>query len=493
MEEKAADLGQFGLASPAVEITIGLKDGKSRKLLIGDDSPAGGGSFAKLDGDARVFTIAAYNKAGLDKTPRDLRDKRLLIFDPEKLTRVELSAKGQTVEFGKNSQNEWQIIKPQPLRADGGQVDDLVRTLEEARMELRPPRTTRRRRRGIRRRNPGRDGQGYGRLRHTAARGTAGQGQELLCADQRRRGRPQGRLASWATGSTRAWRISATRSCSISASAIRARSRSGTGPSRRPTRNCPTSGCPAPRRWMPPRVNNLIDKLRELAATRFVERGFTAPVFEATVTSNNGKRVEKVLISREGTSCFARRENEPVIYELDGKAVEELQKAASDVKLTSPRNRKRRRSRSLEASSLDGLRLAPEALQVVVQAGFFGEDVHDEVAVVRQDPLRVLVAFHAQRQLAEALQLHIDLIGDGLNLPRVRPRADDEVIGEGGQPRRSSTRMSEACLDSAARTAKAQDSVFKSICSPWSFALLSGQLLTRIVLQSKPGSALWRY
>jgi hypothetical protein len=39
-----------------------------------------------------------------------------------------------------------------------------------------------------------------------------------------------------------------------------------------------------------------------------------------------------VLISRQGASCFAKRENEPAIYELDGKAVEELQKSASEVK-----------------------------------------------------------------------------------------------------------------------------------------------------------------
>ncbi|RPI17752.1 MAG: DUF4340 domain-containing protein, partial [Acidobacteriales bacterium] len=135
VEEKTADLSPFGLAAPLLEVTIGRQDGKTQKLLLGDDSPAGGGTFAKLDGDPRVFTIAAYSKSGLDKTARDLRDKRLLTFDPEKLTRVELAAKGQTIEFGRNSQNEWQIIRPRPLRADGGQVEELVRRLTEARMD----------------------------------------------------------------------------------------------------------------------------------------------------------------------------------------------------------------------------------------------------------------------------------------------------------------------------------------------------------------------
>ncbi len=60
--------------------------------------------------------------------------------------------------------------------------------------------------------------------------------------------------------------------------------------------------------------------------------GFTTPVLEATVTSNEGKRVEKVLISKQGASWFAKREGEPAIYELDSKAVEELQKSAAEVK-----------------------------------------------------------------------------------------------------------------------------------------------------------------
>jgi hypothetical protein len=72
--------------------------------------------------------------------------------------------------------------------------------------------------------------------------------------------------------------------------------------------------------------------MRDLSATKFPDKGAGDPAFEATVTSNSGKRVEKVAITKQGTQYFAKRENEPSIYELDGKAVEDLQKAASDVK-----------------------------------------------------------------------------------------------------------------------------------------------------------------
>jgi cephalosporin hydroxylase len=83
-------------------------------------------------------------------------------------------------------------------------------------------------------------------------------------------------------------------------------------------------------------VQSLIDKLRDLAATKFAETGGGASVFEASVTSNSGKRTEKVAISKQGDQYFAKRENEPGIYVLDSKSVDDLQKAASGVKEAAP-------------------------------------------------------------------------------------------------------------------------------------------------------------
>ena len=83
-------------------------------------------------------------------------------------------------------------------------------------------------------------------------------------------------------------------------------------------------------------VQNLIDKLRDLTATRFVEKGGGDPVFTATVVSNGGKRTEKVTITKLGDQYFAQREGEPGIYELDAKAFDDLQKAAADVKEAAP-------------------------------------------------------------------------------------------------------------------------------------------------------------
>jgi len=85
-----------------------------------------------------------------------------------------------------------------------------------------------------------------------------------------------------------------------------------------------------------PSVQNMIDKLRDLAATKFQDAGGGTQVFEATVTSNDGKRVEKVTINKQGDQYLAKRENEPSIYVIDSKAADDLIKAAGDVKEAAP-------------------------------------------------------------------------------------------------------------------------------------------------------------
>jgi hypothetical protein len=83
-------------------------------------------------------------------------------------------------------------------------------------------------------------------------------------------------------------------------------------------------------------IQAVVDKLRDLASTKFLDGGTGPVVLEVGVTSNEGKRNEKVTIMKQGAAYIAKRDNEPSVYELDGKAVEELQKTASEVKEFQP-------------------------------------------------------------------------------------------------------------------------------------------------------------
>ena len=83
-------------------------------------------------------------------------------------------------------------------------------------------------------------------------------------------------------------------------------------------------------------VQSFLDKLRDLSASKFLDSGFTTPTINIAVTSNDGKRVEKVLLAKVGDKYIAERENEPPQYELDSKTVDDLEKSAGDVKPATP-------------------------------------------------------------------------------------------------------------------------------------------------------------
>src|SRR5262249_39524300 len=131
----AADLKPYGLGTPTLDIQVKKKDGSTAEVLVGDDTPTGSGAYAKLPSQNRVVTISSFIKSSLDKRVDDLRDKRLLSFESDKLTRVAPQAKGQAVDSGKNGANECQIVNPRPLRADSSAVESLVGKLKDAKFD----------------------------------------------------------------------------------------------------------------------------------------------------------------------------------------------------------------------------------------------------------------------------------------------------------------------------------------------------------------------
>jgi hypothetical protein len=86
-------------------------------------------------------------------------------------------------------------------------------------------------------------------------------------------------------------------------------------------------------------VRSLIANLRDLSAEKFVESGFAAPEIDASVTSDDGKRVERVVISKSGSNYVAKRDNESTLYQLAPSAVDDLQKSIDAIKPAAQPNR----------------------------------------------------------------------------------------------------------------------------------------------------------
>jgi hypothetical protein len=205
VEEKASSLGEFGLAQPAIELTVIEKSGKTEKLLIGDDTPAGSAVYAAMSGDPHVYALSSYKKNSFDKSLNDLKNKRLFDFrfaDPER------------IEIRDASKNYL-------LTRSG---------------------------------------------------------------------------SDWSSNGTK-----------MDASSVSA----------------------------------LVDKIRDLSASSFVNTGFGAATLTIAVTSDGGKRPEKILLSKRGDKFLAKREGEPPLYEIEASTVTEIQKLATDLKplLNPPKSR----------------------------------------------------------------------------------------------------------------------------------------------------------
>ena len=340
VEDKADDLSQFGLSNPKLEVDVTGKNNSAHKLLIGDDTPTNSGSYVKLDGDPRVFTIASYTKSNIDKSVNDLRDKRLITVEPDKISRLDLTANRQDIEFGRNK-DQWQILKPKPLRADSYQVDELVRKLTDAKMDLasddqkkaaaafasgKPAATAKvTTDSGTQELQVRKDKNDY-YAKSSVVNGVykvasdVGQGLDKKLDDFRNKKLfdfgytdpekveiHEGAKVYFLTKGGDDWWGGDGKKLDLSS------------------------------------AETVIDKIRGLQATKFADSGFGNPVVELSVTSNSGKRFEKVSISKQANDYIASRENEPPLYVLDSKAVEDLQKAGSDLKPATPPHQNRPR------------------------------------------------------------------------------------------------------------------------------------------------------
>jgi hypothetical protein len=283
-----------------------------------------------LAGDPRVFTVAGYNKTSIDKSLNDLRDKRLLPVNADKISRIELIRGNQTIEFGRNK-DEWQILKPKPMRADSLQVGELARKLTDAQMDLSASDT-----------NGKQTSVWFSSASPVAiAKVTDQSGTQEL---QVRKNKDVYYAKSSAVNGV--YKVDTDLAQSLDKGPDDFRDKKlfdfgFTDPDKIEmhsgsksyflSRNG-TDWWSNGKKMDAEGVQSLVSKLRDLSASKFVDSGFTSPTIEITVTSNDGKRLEKISIAKSGNGYIAKRENDATLYQLDANSVDEMQKAADEIK-----------------------------------------------------------------------------------------------------------------------------------------------------------------
>jgi len=145
---------EYGLGDGARVVRFGAGEAL-HELRLGRDAPVGGFVYASTDVAGEVYTIARYKAASFDKQLADLREKRILDFDPVAIRRIDVSWSGggrvvlergaaaaeppAEAGAGEAPQPEpaaaWRITAPIQGRADAQTVDDLLQDLSSLRAD----------------------------------------------------------------------------------------------------------------------------------------------------------------------------------------------------------------------------------------------------------------------------------------------------------------------------------------------------------------------
>lgn len=327
--DQASSLKPYGLDAPSVALDITLNGHKEHTLLVGDDTPAGSDVYAMLAGDPHIFTIARDTKTSVDKGLGDLRDKRLITLQPDTVSRVALDRRGQAIEIAR-TKDGWQILKPNPMRADASAVEEFARSITDARMDLSASEND-----------------------HAAAKFaqampvatvtlTGEKDQQILTV---RKNKDDYFAKSSAVDG--AYKVDSSVGTTLAKDLDDFRSKKlfDFGSETPGKIDLHVGG----KSWFlthsgndwwsngkkmdSTTVDSLVDKLRELTAMSFPSAGFSNADIEVTVTSNDGKQMERVAIAKSG---IARRDDEPSLYQLDASSVTELTNAADALKPAAP-------------------------------------------------------------------------------------------------------------------------------------------------------------
>jgi hypothetical protein len=340
VEENVTDWKPYGLDEPTLILDVKLKDGKSHRVLFGKETPTGSSLYARIDGDPRLFTVYSYTKSSFEKEVFDLRDKKLLNAAADKISRIVVNTGGSSIEFGKSGETSWQILKPQPMRADNFTVGDLARAVQGAEMvsvvqegDASAPKVD--------------FSKPYATVEATDEAGAhtltlAKQGEKYYARSSDLEGvyEVSSTLADSLNKKLEDFRNKKLFDFGFSEVA-KLQVRDGeTRVAVEKKDNKWVLASEGGRELASEKVQTLIDSLRNLSATSFTSDaaadqgkfGLTSPAIEVEVTQEQNAATEKVVItSSSSDKVYAAREGQPTTYQVEKSAVEEIHRAVEDL------------------------------------------------------------------------------------------------------------------------------------------------------------------
>jgi hypothetical protein len=128
--ESPDNLAKYGLASPAISFTAVDGKGKTSTLMVGkkEDSQY----LARDISRPTIFRIDEELYKKLAQNSGDLRDKKLVHFDPAAINQVEVHNASGTIVCTRKSEAEWTVDAPPDQKGKPAEISKLFTPLEQA-------------------------------------------------------------------------------------------------------------------------------------------------------------------------------------------------------------------------------------------------------------------------------------------------------------------------------------------------------------------------
>lgn len=338
VDENPSNLGDYGLKEPVVEVSFRTKGSSEFKTLqLGTKSPTGSDMYAKTADSPKVFLVYGYLESSFNRTPFDLRDKKILTFDRDKADRIEISRGESLLAFSK-ANGEWRVTAPIDARADFSAIEGLLSRLQSAQMRsvveenatnlkqygLEPPEATVTVSAGSARAGlafGSKNAEGLIQARDLSKSQVVAVPADLLAdfektvADFRRKDVFEFRAFNLDT-------LEITRNGTTTTfERLKGKGKDGADAWRNVT---------AGKELDAAKFESFLTKLSGLRAQSFAgpadKTGLDAPALTVKATFDDKKKTETVRIGRVGTDAFASRPDEPGAMKLDGPALDEMLK-----------------------------------------------------------------------------------------------------------------------------------------------------------------------
>ena len=126
IDENASNLKEFGLEPAVIEVAFKAAGGASGQVYLGEKTATQSDLYAVKPGEKKVFVVSSFQESTFAKKPFDLRDKRILTFERDKVDSLEVALDGKTaVQLARNG-SDWTVRQPAPARADYSAVEGLL-------------------------------------------------------------------------------------------------------------------------------------------------------------------------------------------------------------------------------------------------------------------------------------------------------------------------------------------------------------------------------